>query len=435
FNNLKPFMEQASMYFESGLPQFNLHEIEKYKDFRIAENFVEGDVTDSVVERWSSPTRFGNKYRKEIEANANLTLLEGYEARDFDMPDKKGKISSLLVRSESKELKIKAEHFIISSGAQESTRLLLRNQQVFENLKEVPFALGKFYQGHISGKIASVKFFGNPKNTDFGFLRDKEGVYLRRRFQFSKDYLVNNNLLNTAIWLDNPLYHKPEHKSGAMSFMYLAMITPFLRNKLAPPAIANAVTKGFIGNRKKHLINVLKDFPNSFIKPAIIFYKRYCLKRKLPGIFLFSPQNKYALHFHSEQVPFEGNKMYLDKDNETLVVDYTLLDDDISSVVKLHKKLDDHLRQTNCGELIYWYPEEKLFSEIKEMSRDGIHQSGTTRIGNHENEGVVDSNLKVFGTTNLYVCSSSVFPTSSQANPTFLLGAFAVKLSNHLSKK
>jgi choline dehydrogenase-like flavoprotein len=46
--------------------------------------------------------------------------------------------------------------------------------------------------------------------------------------------------------------------------------------------------------------------------------------------------------------------------------------------------------------------------------------------------GVVDANLKLWGTNNIYVCSSSVFPTSGQANPTFLLGVFAVRLAAHL---
>ena len=434
YKELKDYMKSASIYFESGNPSFNLSNIEKFKDSRIADNFLENDVTDSSIERWSMPTRFGKRYRKTIESTKNIKLLEGYEAMTFDEPDYKGNISGLIIKSKTEELRIEADTFIIATGTQESTRLLLRNTKVFKNLQEEPAALGKYYQGHTSGKIASIKFYGNPKNTDYGFMRDKDGIYLRRRFQFSKDYLKRKNLLNTAIWLDNPLYHKPEHKSGAMSFMYLAMTVPFLKNKLAPPAIAESVTKGQVGNRKKHLINVIKGFPNSFIKPAIIFYKRFLLKRKLPGIFLYSPKNTYALHFHAEQIPFEGNKMYLDDDNRTLIVDFKFLKEDIESVIKLHEKLDEHLRESNCGELIYWYPKNQLLSEINKMSRDGIHQSGTLRIGKDYKEGVVDRDLKVFGTSNLYVCSSAVFPTSGQANPTFMIGAFAVRLSHHLSK-
>ena len=55
------------------------------------------------------------------------------------------------------------------------------------------------------------------------------------------------------------------------------------------------------------------------------------------------------------------------------------------------------------------------------------------RISKAAPDGVVDENLKIWGAPNLYVCSSSVFPTSGQANPTFLLGTFAVRLAHHLS--
>ena len=127
--------------------------------------------------------------------------------------------------------------------------------------------------------------------------------------------------------------------------------------------------------------------------------------------------------------------MVLAEDGKSLIINYQILDEDIKSVITLHKKLDSWLRDNKCGELEYWFPEENLLAEIRNMSKDGIHQSGTTRIAKSIEEGVVDSNLKVFGTDNLYVCSSSVFPTSGQANPTFYLGAFAVRLAHFLSNK
>ena len=434
FEEVKPYLKQTSEYFECGNPNFNLNEIEEFKSFRISENFKIGDVSDSPLERWSMPTRFGVRYINELKESKNITVLEGHEVQKFMDPDSNGKISTLIARNiENNEIKtINSLKFVLSAGTQESTRILLKNSNLFKNLKNIPNALGKYYQGHISGKIASVKFYGDPKKTDYGFIKDSNGIYLRRRFQFSKDFLVKNNLLNTAIWLDNPLYFDPSHKNGAMSFMYLAMITPFLGKKLAPPAIAHSITKGKVVGLSSHFFNLIKDFPKSISVPASIFFKRYLLKRKLPGVFLYNPQNKYALHFHAEQIPDESNKMTLTNSGDTLKIDYSITDDDINSVIELHKKLDSYLREINCGELEYWYKPEELHDAIKNMSKDGIHQSGTTRIGNTVEEGVVDRNLLLFGTSNLYICSCSVLPTSSQANPTFFAGALAVRLTNHL---
>ena len=49
--------------------------------------------------------------------------------------------------------------------------------------------------------------------------------------------------------------------------------------------------------------------------------------------------------------------------------------------------------------------------------------------------GVVDTNLKVFGVDNVYICGSSVFPTSGYANPTHTIIALAMRLSNHLTSQ
>jgi choline dehydrogenase-like flavoprotein len=380
------------------------------------------------------PTRFGSRYKKEIADQSNLSFMPGYEARDFSAPDSDDVIRSLTLRevASGRQVQVRSRLYVLAAGTQETTRILLRNQQLFKNVGKVPPALGKYYQGHLSGKIASVHFSGNPNKTEYGFLRDDEGVYVRRRFQFSTKFLMEKNLLNTAIWLDNPLYFDPRHRSGAMSFMYLAMITPVLGKKLAPPAIAHSVTNGKVTAIHKHLLNILLGLPKSILTPATIFFKRYLLKRKLPGVFLYSPKNQYALHFHSEQIPNALNRMELGADGESLVIHYSLSDEDVRSVILLHEVLDKHLQESGCGKLEYWFNREELQDQIRKISRDGIHQSGTTRIGDSPEQGVVDANLKVWGTENLFICSSSVFPTSGQANPTFLIGAFGVRLAEHL---
>jgi len=435
FDEIKNYTKIAAEYFECGNDIFCLDDVAELKNTRISENFVPGDVTDSVIERWSMPTRFGSRYDKAIRNNSNITLLEGFEARDFSKPNSEGTVDTLTVRGLNQEIHtINARTFVLAAGAQETTRTLLRNRQLFANLTSVPDSLGKYYQGHLSGKIASVNFTGDPKKTDYGFIR-QDDVYLRRRFQFTTKFLVEQNLLNTAIWLDNPLYFNPKHRSGAMSFMYLAMITPFLGKRLAPPAIAHSITKGKVTGLPNHFANILRQLPKSLTVPASIFYKRYFLNRKLPGVFLFSPRNQYALHFHSEQIPDARNRMELGPDGESLVIHYSLLDKDIESVIQLHDVLDKKLRNSSAGALEYWYEKSELVDAIRNMSRDGIHQSGTTRIAGSPEEGVIDHDLKVWGTKNVFVCSSSAFPTSGQANPTFMIGAFAARLALYLKKR
>jgi choline dehydrogenase-like flavoprotein len=66
---------------------------------------------------------------------------------------------------------------------------------------------------------------------------------------------------------------------------------------------------------------------------------------------------------------------------------------------------------------------------------DQLHHMGTARMAVTPAEGVLDPNLRVFGQTNLYVCSSAAFPTSGHANPTHTIIALALRLTDHLHER
>lgn len=50
-------------------------------------------------------------------------------------------------------------------------------------------------------------------------------------------------------------------------------------------------------------------------------------------------------------------------------------------------------------------------------------------------DGVVDGNLAVHTVKNVYVASSSTFVTSGQANSTFMVVTFALRLADHLRRE
>ncbi len=62
----------------------------------------------------------------------------------------------------------------------------------------------------------------------------------------------------------------------------------------------------------------------------------------------------------------------------------------------------------------------------------GNHHMGTTRMHNDPRRGVVDSNSKVHGVSNLFVAGSAVFPTYGASNPTLNLIALVLRLADHL---
>ena len=60
---------------------------------------------------------------------------------------------------------------------------------------------------------------------------------------------------------------------------------------------------------------------------------------------------------------------------------------------------------------------------------------GATRMASKAEDGVVNEQLAVHGMTNLFVASSSILLTSSQANPTFMVVVLALRLADHLIKE
>ena len=79
------------------------------------------------------------------------------------------------------------------------------------------------------------------------------------------------------------------------------------------------------------------------------------------------------------------------------------------------------------------YDEATLEQVAVQDGAYGGHHLGTARMSASPENGVVDGDCKVHGIGNLYIASCAVMPTSSQANPTLSIIAFAVRLAEHLA--
>jgi choline dehydrogenase-like flavoprotein len=156
----------------------------------------------------------------------------------------------------------------------------------------------------------------------------------------------------------------------------------------------------------------------------------------VPGFFQKSAANCYDLHYHGEQVPNPESRVTLSDQRDALGmprlnINLQFTPQDVDGVLRTHEMLDQHLRRHQVGQLEY-LPDDRAAS-IWDQATDGYHQIGTTRMSDSAADGVVDPNCRVHGVDNLYVASSSTFPTSGQANSTFLIVALALRLADHLA--
>lgn len=77
----------------------------------------------------------------------------------------------------------------------------------------------------------------------------------------------------------------------------------------------------------------------------------------------------------------------------------------------------------------------KVIENWHENIVSSAHHSGTARLSGHPKDGVCDSDGKVWGCGNLFVCDGSLIPASGFANTGLTIAALALRLADHLCGK
>jgi len=439
YDEIAGYFDRASRWFFTGKSAFSTTQIPHIKRKTLVPGLPDGDVLSSTLERWSLPTNFGRHYTKELGDTPGLRIACGLTCVEV-LTDPEGRVVTGLRcrRLDGSEVRLDAKQYVLACGGLETTRLLLASRSVVpQGLGNQSGMLGRFYMGHISGKIATIAFETPACDTKYAYERDAEGVYVRHRLSFSQEALNREQLPNIVGWLANPEIRNPEHGSGVLSFAYLALSSPLFGKRF----ISEGIRQAAIGDGPRivwpHLRNILGDLAATLVFIPTFGYSRFLTRRKAPGFFVRSRSNRYPLHYHAEQVPNPQSRVTLSDSRDALglprlVIDFKFSDQDVDGVVRAHALWDAHLRRHRCGQIDYSPGDVR--ERIWAQAADGYHQAGTTRMSRRPEDGVVDENLRVHGMTNLHVASGSAFVTSGQANTTFMIVAFSLRLADHLKK-
>jgi len=397
------------------------------------------DVSVESLERWSIEPQLGLVHRRRIECSERLALFLNSTVIDLDIKDGGSVVAGVVIAGPDRKSKIKARDVILAAGGIETTRLLLAVQRHWPDLfGGLDGPLGRYYMGHISGKIASIVLDRPADIADLDFELDPTGAYVRRRFSLSSAAQQAHSLLNTAFFPDNAPFHDPRHRSSVLSAVFLALAVPPIGRCL----VSDAIRIFHVGPKPRHVgahvLNVLLGSPRGLRDLMKIVHGRYLAKPRRPAFLVRNGNGRYALHYHAEQEPNPDSRVVLTNEMDKfglprVVIDLRFTHRDACSVVDSHRVLDSALRGNGIGRLEYWYPKEQLADRVSAQASDGLHQVGTTRMGQDPSYSIVDADLKVHGFANLFVASSSVFPTTGQANSTFPAVALAIRLAHHLT--
>jgi hypothetical protein len=427
-DEIKPWYRKACEYLDCGTGEFSSP----------APWWNEEGVVAQSVERLSAQPRLGIRFKDRISKSRRLRVSLGYVVSALNLDDAGNSVNTIsLAGGKASDSLPKARFFVLACGGLQTTRILLDLQRLSPHrFGDDGGPLGRFYMGHLTGKIASLVLNDQSNVEDFDFVRDVNGYWCRRRFSFSAKTQIEQQLLNTVFWLGNPPFHDPSHGSAAASLIYLGLALP-----LAGRFLSNETFAFHRGMKPsplaRHAANILKK-PLEAVGSIAALVDHRLTPDNLRPFFLRNGSGRYALHYHAEQIPSPTSRVKLTPghgNGDRLTIDFRFSQDDAHSVVRAHEILDKALRRSGKGYLEYYQRAEERLTEVLAQAIDGYHQIGTTRMSEGESSGVVDRNCRVHGLDNLFLAGSSVFPTSGQANPTFLTVALASRLAEHLRKQ
>lgn len=394
---------------------------------------LDGPVMQTTIERFSKPTNFWRRYGEELRNSPNVMIVKDAPVTRVQLAQDGTSVDHVEVSApDGKRVAVRGGSYVLALGGLETTRLLLASNDVRpDGIGNDSGHLGRNYMSHLCATVGTLSFNGRPDGIAYDYARDDEGIYVRRRLWLTEQAQREFALLNTTFRTHLPEPADPSHGNPILSAMFL--VKDMVLYEYSRKFVENPV--GW-GGRMRHVGNIARQ-PVRLAGFGVDWLRRRTFAdRKLPSVVLGSRDNRYELEFHAEQAPNPDSRLTLSSERDALgmprlKIDWRITELDLRSLRKSYELLAAELTRSGVGRLDF--DAEKLRVKAQRHGIVGGHHIGTTRMSAEPAGGVVDSECRVHGVSNLYVASASVFPTSGQANPTLTLLALTFRLAEKLS--
>jgi len=439
---LDGYISRATELSEAGEADFDARSVFPDSQAEILRGFDGEDFASWPLERWSVPTDYCKRYRKELTSAPNVRVFLYAHAIHLQMDP--GGTSLTHVKAActpGRAFQITARNTVLACGALENARLLLASRDVLpQGIGNGCDLVGRYYQSHRFGVCGYVKLKDPTKDFIYDFEMDSTGVYCRRRFWLTPQAQEKHRVGNVVGFFFRNVSGSSEHRNALISTVLLVKM--ILGGAKKGPRRLFHILKDQRRELVAHLFIILKDGPSLFGQIAAIAYTRYFQKRRLPMILPSKKTNRFPLFFQTEHAPRPDSRVLLDHSSlddfgmPRLEARIRFSEIDYRTITTFISLFKERLEKSGIG-TFHLSDNEKEFLAHPERQEfnSNSHHVGTTRMSDAPESGVVDRNCKVHGVDNLYIAGSSVFPTSSHANPTLMIIALALRLADHLKIK
>ncbi len=434
YNDLHPYFVLANRFLEAGTYEYDADKVFGAEAKPLFKGFKSDRLFTNNMERFSCPTNVGLRYHRRLQDAKDIQLILGANVTGIRLDANATTVSHLNVASlEQHTFNVKAKKIVLATGGIEVARLLLASNDVCPSgISNKHDVVGRYYQCHIAGNLGKLTIFGNPNSVRHGYEVSPEGIYCRRRLALDAATQRKAKVGNLVARLHFPKIVDPSHKIGVLSGLFLAK--NFISYEYGKRLKDGQAT---LSTYLHHFKNILFDPIDTYLFLYRWLTKRTLAQRKFPSVILNNKNNQFTLEIHSEQIPNPDSRITLITEKDTLGmpkvnIDWRYLPEDIQSVEKTLDVFVEEFQKSGVG--VFEFNKAQLEEDLTRFGAYGGHHIGTARMGNDPTTSVVDQHCKVHDLDNLYIASSAVFPTSSQANPTLTIVALSLRLADHLAQ-
>jgi choline dehydrogenase-like flavoprotein len=441
---------------------------------------VDAARLETKIVQFSPPTRFGDAYRAELTAAANVATYLFANFVAFETNED----SSVVMRAQVKTLAgnsftVSARLFVLAAGGIDNARLLLQptpwRPQGIGNENDV---VGRFFSDH-PGMIESIVVITNPAvstalyafNQAPATLTDMlDGGPMGRFLATPEDRdlvlaWIGNGMARDAYDRDVKTIvdrscvpcHSP---SGIAFYAPLGTYDDLVEaqgsggeatEQRAARPVAGALVLAPEAQRRERVLNARSMIDIRATWSAVIDGDSFAdsvmrVAGNLGGLAdatyrkLLDPESARPLRrlrTAIEPAPNPDSRVLLGDERDRLGLlkarlDWRLGELDRHTFERTEALVAEELARAEIGRIVKQaeLPEDAWPSFL----RHGWHHMGTTRMHVDPRQGVVDADCRVHGVSNLYVAGSSVFPTYGYANPTLTIVAMAIRLADRLKE-
>lgn len=373
-----------------------------------------GDDLELFLTRWMHIPNLARHYQEQIDQDDNLIVVqhatvtgfdgEGETIRALRMMDERGKQHSIV-----------GAQFVLAAGTIENARLMLHAAE--DASWNCPWRendnIGRYFQDHLGGRVAYIK----PRDSKRFFDTFSTIVLKGRKFQpklrLRNAFLESNPMLNIQIWIAFESSIKEN----------LVFLKQFFKA---------AVFSRKIGSIKDLIVNTW-----ACSRHMIPLMWNYIIEHRI----LIPSGSQISMTIQAETEPLADSRITIDPASRDryglpkVLLDWKLADGEIKRLRDFTLRVQGALDATSLADLEVNPALAAEDPKFVDTLHDTNHHAGGCVMGESMTDGVVDRDLRVFGTKNLYAAGACVFRTNSNANSTFTSMAFATRLAQHIAEE